>query len=350
MGVELCEHKAQATRICWVDTFKFLAMIYIYVGHLGTGSGRMYAYVWTFHMAMFFFAAGIFANKSKQVTTKEFVKKQFCRLLIPYYFFSAMSIVLGLLEEEIMPGELPQNILRCLLGVKELYNASLWFLPSLFMVTLFHYFAKKIMHKDVFVFLFSIALYMVSLRYFSAYENIPMCANFSTTYMVYYSSGAMLGRLVIRAKRDHPQRLISKVTIAGASIAALVYLVCFYLGKDLMSFIQFPTFGLLGLLKCLILIGGNIIIAMLLSPVASFAGHGQNTLYMCGNELFIKKSAALLLSTLGLSVQPAGALGCILYCVLLLVLVEKILMPIEKPMIDAMTNLFHKAFKKKQAS
>ena len=49
------------TRIAWVDVFKFLGIWAIYIGHFGEAAGKVYPFVFTYHVPMFFFAAGFFA-------------------------------------------------------------------------------------------------------------------------------------------------------------------------------------------------------------------------------------------------------------------------------------------------
>lgn len=45
-------------RIAWVDALKFLGIFAIYVGHFGDSAGKLYLYVFTFHVQLFFFVSG----------------------------------------------------------------------------------------------------------------------------------------------------------------------------------------------------------------------------------------------------------------------------------------------------
>ncbi|EII8191729.1 acyltransferase, partial [Shigella flexneri] len=44
------------TRHDWVDALKFLGIFAIYLGHLGLGAGKLYPFVFSYHVPLFFFA------------------------------------------------------------------------------------------------------------------------------------------------------------------------------------------------------------------------------------------------------------------------------------------------------
>ena len=49
-------------RVNWVDVFRFFGMWAIYIGHLGPAAGKLYPFVFTYHVPLFFFAAGFFSR------------------------------------------------------------------------------------------------------------------------------------------------------------------------------------------------------------------------------------------------------------------------------------------------
>ena len=50
------------SRLEWADVLKALGIIAIYVGHFGKDAGGLYLFVFSYHVPLFFFAAGLFAK------------------------------------------------------------------------------------------------------------------------------------------------------------------------------------------------------------------------------------------------------------------------------------------------
>ena len=63
------------TRHDWVDALKFLGIFAIYLGHLGLGAGKLYPFVFSYHVPLFFFAAGFFTIKKNDLS-KQFFSKE----------------------------------------------------------------------------------------------------------------------------------------------------------------------------------------------------------------------------------------------------------------------------------
>lgn len=52
-------------RIEWLDTLKLIVIFYIYLGHLGKDAGKLYPFVFSFHVPLFFFISGLFFSDSR---------------------------------------------------------------------------------------------------------------------------------------------------------------------------------------------------------------------------------------------------------------------------------------------
>ena len=72
---------------------------------------------------------------------------------------------------------------------------------------------------------------------------------------------------------------------------------------------------------------------------------GRNTLYLCGNEYLIKILVPMVLSTFGLTVALTSPVQIYIYTFILLVVVNKVLVPLEKPCLDKIQKFLN--FKKK---
>ena len=58
----------------WVDALKFLGIFAIYLGHLGVGAGKLYPFVFSYHVPLFFFAAGFFTIKKNDLSIFDYIK------------------------------------------------------------------------------------------------------------------------------------------------------------------------------------------------------------------------------------------------------------------------------------
>ena len=84
------------------------------------------------------------------------------------------------------------------------------------------------------------------------------------------------------------------------------------------------------ILRPMILIVGILIIAKLFEDVELFGVLGKNTLFLCGSEYIIKLIFPLCLQTIGLNIFYPNPLAVYIYTLFLLVLSNKMLVPVEK--------------------
>ncbi|EIX7714958.1 acyltransferase family protein, partial [Shigella flexneri] len=83
------------TRHDWVDALKFLGIFAIYLGHLGLGAGKLYPFVFSYHVPLFFFAAGFFTIKKNDLSIFDYIKSKFYRLMIPYFTFAFTILIIN---------------------------------------------------------------------------------------------------------------------------------------------------------------------------------------------------------------------------------------------------------------
>lgn len=91
-------------------------------------------------------------------------------------------------------------------------------------------------------------------------------------------------------------------------------------------------------LRISLLIAANLPTALLLSRVECVLNVGRSSLYMVGNEVVIKTVVPTALAMIGLSCSPSGELGTTLYCAVLLLLTERFILPIERPLLDILQS------------
>lgn len=155
---------AAKERIKWVDGFRAWMIFLIVLGHaLGmkaSADGVLARYLYSFHVPAFFFISGYLFNRGTGGFFC-FLKRKVISLVLPYFFYSIMSIfvftVLGSvvsagLNVSIKTTELLPNILGMLYGNGATgymkWNLPLWFLPCAFVSQIFFYWIALFTEKS----------------------------------------------------------------------------------------------------------------------------------------------------------------------------------------------------------
>ena len=125
-------------RIEYIDIARGIGILLVVMGHndFAVVSPFVYKLIYSFHMPLFFFLSGYFINPSIQFWS--FFKKRFNSLLKPYFFtiflIYFVSVSFGKMGFQTAIGRI----------IKSLYGAGyyidwvqLWFLPHLFVVSLY---------------------------------------------------------------------------------------------------------------------------------------------------------------------------------------------------------------------
>lgn len=138
-----------------LDIAKCFGILLVYIGHCEVGADsisfdRLQAWIYSFHMPLFFFISGIlFSNKNNR-SFLFFLKKRIVSFILPYVFFSLFNFLILSLFDMDVPNFL----------VRGWGQNPLWFIPVLFACEIFHFvfFQKvkiwlKILSGACFVFL-----------------------------------------------------------------------------------------------------------------------------------------------------------------------------------------------------
>lgn len=176
-------------RIQWIDTMKAAAILLVVFGHyVHTHSTK--AYVYSFHMHLFFFVAGLVY--SARDPFKTFLTKRIRTLLVPYFVFSGLQYGFFVLRRYY--GDSPD--LRSTLTGKliDIFTWNeFWFLGSLFVVSIAFYFLANIVKSLSRLVVFAVtctALHYLLTEYAGAYihENLLKCF----PGLVFYALGFVL--------------------------------------------------------------------------------------------------------------------------------------------------------------
>ena len=135
-------------RINYIDVARGIGILLVVMGHndFAAISPFMHKFIYSFHMPLFFFLSGYFLNTTIGFWT--FVKKRFNGLLKPYFFTIFLIYFFSISFEKM---SFATAITRT---VKSLYASGyyidwvqLWFLPHLFVVSLYAYLFYKVVGR-----------------------------------------------------------------------------------------------------------------------------------------------------------------------------------------------------------
>lgn len=136
-------------RIEWIDTAKAIGMLLVFYGHYvekisyfegenGT-SIKQFAFIYSFHIPLFFIISGFFAKRPKNKF--EYVKKLFFQRIIPVFSFALIFIPIWLINNKYNEGSfLLKEIFNkgiSYLGGSPQLDFITWFLICLFTAELF---------------------------------------------------------------------------------------------------------------------------------------------------------------------------------------------------------------------
>ena len=328
-------------RVDWIDTAKFWGMLFIYIGHFGPDAGLINPWVWKFHVMLFFFLSGCVENFNHRGFLEN-LKHKAVYTLLPFYFFGLISVLYALIRDNSI--QVLQNGIRVILlgGVRNSieYGVGLWFLSCLFVVQVLFSIIKKIKYKTA-VLVICFGLHLLAIYVIDPpkwYYNVDSAFDF----IIFYCLGWILYPLIDRTlnSRRPRVRIIRAVVTAGC----LIYTGYLYLGRNLLA----PLFNLhpaMEAVQGLIMPMANfwvVIVISYLFPAELLKQIGRHSLYMCGNEFIVRNLVTQILAFFGVTYTITSPVQTCLYCFGLLILADKVLVPVEKPMLVKLQNMFTK--------
>ncbi len=125
-------------RIEYIDIARGIGILLVVLGHNDFGYISPFGYkvIYSFHMPLFFFLSGYFLNVS--IPFVEFFKKRFNTLLKPYLFTIFLIYATSVSFEKMSFETAIRRIIKSLYGAGQYIDwVQLWFLPNLFVVSLY---------------------------------------------------------------------------------------------------------------------------------------------------------------------------------------------------------------------
>ena len=210
-------------RVEWVDTLKFIGILSVILGHINF---PLNGFIYTWHMPLFFMVSGFFIKFETHF--KDFVVKNFKRLMIPYFMFSIVGLFIEILKRYLLHREALDYtheikgtfIDMDFAGLCNTYAFVLWFLPALFFSRVFLYLIKNKIPSLLLQSLVVVFLFMASF-----YIDLPFgIDNALNSFMFVY-----VGNIIFE------KRLPNILVLLSFTVLVAIYLFGFNLNLDMAS-------------------------------------------------------------------------------------------------------------------
>ena len=127
------------SRKIYVDLIKAFGIIFVVLGHANFANDYIKEWLYSFHMALFFFATGLTLKNSKFDTI--YISKKIQALLVPFFIWALIYSGYSL-------KRLPYLLYGSYWSINEANSlSSLWFLPTMFVALIYAQLILKIKNK-----------------------------------------------------------------------------------------------------------------------------------------------------------------------------------------------------------
>ncbi len=219
-------------RFAYIDIAKGLGILMVVWGHVVPHWTS--AFVYTFHMPLFFFISGMLFNRSKHYSFGDFLKARARRLIVPYLWYSVVTWGLWAafsyfrrmsMMEIITP--LCQILLAKGSGQFFVFNSPLWFIPCLFAVEIMYFLISRFTCLINLLICICLTIISVLLEHFYGEQYLLLLPwNLDAAFMALpiYAAGNLLVKRKPFAQIYH---LVDKHLIAAIAIAVLCAVVVY---------------------------------------------------------------------------------------------------------------------------
>jgi len=322
-------------RVKYLDVAKFIGIFCIYLGHFGDAAGYAYSFVFTFHVALFFFLSGCSEWLSTERPWKQYFYKTFKGIMGPFYLFAITAVVFRCVLDNTY-ANVGQNLICILKGCirNRFFAGGLWFLSCLFVVKLCFYILRKLLKSKLLILIACLALYLAAQLLIDPKPTIQphMAYNIDSAcyYMIFYGLGyCSFDKIHTLFAFDTVCKRVWGGILGGVSCA---FSAALFFGKNVLY--VFGSNAIVYLINCIltpcIVIFFVLSVSKLMQDVTLFEEMGKNTLYLCGSEYVMRRLIPICLQTVGLNIALPSPLSAYLYTFALLLLCNKLFVPAEK--------------------
>lgn len=152
--MDLSDDSKKNERVPVFDVLKGIGIFLVVLGHV-THHENLGSWIYAFHMPLFFMVAGFFYRPKDN-----YVWKQFKSLLVPYFVFALLSFAYWcFIESKFRPVKSGMDVIAQFTNIfypmnmvekpgPHIFNVVLWFLPCLFVTSLFSHYLLGFLKKS----------------------------------------------------------------------------------------------------------------------------------------------------------------------------------------------------------
>lgn len=144
---------AKNSRVVWIDYLKAIGIFFVVLGHVVVPK-EMKAYIYSFHMPLFFLLSGMTVKPLKYSNISDVAINKFKQLIIPYIAINLSTITCWIILKMVLMGD-SVSVRKLIMGIiysnsDEIFlvNGPTWFLTTLFLCHILFYLIYKISKGD----------------------------------------------------------------------------------------------------------------------------------------------------------------------------------------------------------
>ena len=181
-------------RIVWLDYGKAIAIYLVLLAHTALYK-PLDGFIYTFHIPFFFFISGYLFSFKKYPSYREFVKRRFNQLILPYIFINIITYLFWFFVSSRVGADAdsignPLSPLMAAIIVRAenmLHDVPLWFLAALFVVENIYYLLYKNKKYNIIATLLLITVAFINDKYNP--HRLPFCLDIAIVGTIFYAFG-----------------------------------------------------------------------------------------------------------------------------------------------------------------
>ncbi len=324
-------------RVQWVDVAKGIGIFLIYLGHFGESAGRSTPFVFTFHVALFFFLSGCMNYYDHEERIIPYIIKRFKMIMLPFFTFSFIALILYSIMNSSSIMDIYNMIINIFMGdIRNTFipAGSLWFLSCLFVIEIIFKLLKATKSK-LLILDCCILLFIISSQIISPHPLVEPHLIYNIDSAMYFILFFSLGYIVYPYILDLfiLDKSWKKIVVIITFILSIGYSFFLFFGRNILSSIlgDIPVISyFVPVFTSLIPIWMILVISKCCENIKVLNDIGRETLYLCCNEDIIKMSFVCLFETISLKLSLNSPLHVYIYSFMLIYIVTKFIAPYEK--------------------
>ncbi len=213
----------QTNKMNFISWAKCIAILLVVLGHFLPAGDPFKVVIYNFHVPVFFVISGfLFRTGNQKPRFDKYVWSKVKRLVIPYLFFFIISLVWYNTRYDVTGSRFTDYLkLFVFHEGMTIWNAALWFIPTMLMVSLVFYFFVTKRHARISVAILTVVCIALTIRIQKVPYPIPRFGLDKAIQMCGYMGVGFLARCVYNL-REEPRTLRSSLYVTLTS--SLIFL------------------------------------------------------------------------------------------------------------------------------